>query len=469
MEKEKTKKKFQFKNPSAYFTIMLLILIAVLATWIVPAGQYDRVLDEATGKEMVDPESFQFLEDSPVGLFDAFTAIPQGIANQVGVIAFIFIVSGSIEVVKHTGAIDAGLKKLIMLLKGHDLPLLIGVMFIFSLTGTLLGFAQQIIPFIAIGVTVATSLGYDRLVGFHIVRTSAWIGFAASTINPYVITTAQQMAGLPQLSGLGYRIICYVVFMLIFGVFTIRYAKKIKADPTKSALYGCDSPMDSKLSMGEDGIAEFNGRHGVVLLVFAAALGLMVYGAMNFGWGSNQMGALLLMAAIVCGLIGGMGPNLIASVFSKGMQIVTGGAIIAGFTGAIAVILSQGKILDTIIYGLVSPLSHVSGVVTVIGIFLVYAVITFFIGSASGRAAATLPIFIPLGDILGISRQTIVLAASLGAGITNMFWPNMIYVIAFADIPYDRWVKHIWKLVVALLVAGAALVSVAYLMNYGPF
>ncbi len=151
------------------------------------------------------------------------------------------------------------------------------------------------------------------------------------------------------------------------------------------------------------------------------------------------------------------------------MSFVTSGLLIAGFTRAIAVILEQGQILDTIIYALSQPLSHVSGAVTAIGMFVLYSIITFFIGSASGRAAATLPIFIPLSDILGITRQTTVLAFVLGGGITNMLWPNMIYVISFADIPYDRWFKHILKLVMYLMVAGAVAIALAYYMNYGPF
>lgn len=462
------KKKFKFKNPSAYLTIMILILIAVVATWVIPAGQYERYIDPETERELVNPESFEFIEKTPVGIFGAFAAIPTGIVNAAGIIAFIFLVSGAVEIVKATGAIDAGIRKLVDKFNGKDLPLLIVTMFIFSLTGSLLGFAQEVIPFIALGCAMSTSLGYDRVVGFHIVRTSAWIGFAASIINPYVLAVPQQMAGLPQLSGLWYRVICYVVFMLVFGTFVIRYALKVKADPKNSILYGYESSMDSNnfaITAGE----KFTSRHKIVLLIFAIGLGSVVYGASKLGWGTGEMGAALLLASVISGLVGSIKPNDMASIFCKGMEMVTGGAVIAGFTGAIAVILANGQILDTIIYGLVKPLSSVSGVVTVIGIFLIYALITFFIGSAAGRAAATLPIFLPLCDILGITRQTLVLITSLGAGVTNMFWPNMIYVLAFADIPYDRWVKHIWKLVGMLLLTGAILVSIAYLINYGPF
>jgi len=468
-DSEQAKKKNGFKNPSPYFIILILIILSVVATWIIPSGEYDRVIDEATGREVVDPESFRYIERTPVGLFDALVAIPIGIKNQVGIISFIFIVSGAIAVIKETGAIDAGIIKLVDKFKGRDIPLLIVTMIICSLLGSLLGFAQEMIPFIAIGIALASGLGYDRVVGFHIVRTATWIGFAASTMNPFVVTVAQEMAELPLLSGMGYRVIVYVVFMIISGVFFLRYAKKVKKDPSKSILYGYESEVDPKQFEVEERYTTFTTRHKLVLLIFVAGLILLAYGAVKFDWGTNEMGAVLFGISIICGFIGGFGPNQIAQEFSKGMGLVTGGALIAGFTGAIAVILNQGQILDTMIHGLSVPLANVSGVATAVGMMIMYSFINFFIGSAAGRAAATLPIMIPLSDILGITRQTAVLAFIIGGGITNMLWPNMIYVLAFGDIPYDRWFKHIWKLVVYLMIAGAILVAIAHFMSYGPF
>lgn len=463
------KKKKKFANPHSYFIILLLILASVLATWLIPAGQYERIIDETSGKEVVDPDSFEYIEDTPVGIFEALVSIPEGIALSAGIISFIFIVSGGIAVVKSTGAIDAGIIKMVDKFKGKDLPLLIIIIIIFSLLGSLLGFAQEVIPFIALGIAMATSLGYDRVVGFHIVRTSAWIGFAASTINPYVITLAQEMSGLPLLSGLLFRVIVYIVFMLISSTFFLRYAKKVKEDPKNSILYGYESNVDPKQFEVQEEFSTFTKKHILVLLIFVVSLVYMVYGTIELGWGTNEMGALLFGSAILCGFAGGYGPNRIATEFSKGMGLVTGGALIAGFTRAIAIILEKGQILDTMIYVLSQPLAQVGAAVTSVGMFVMYSFINFFIGSAAGRAAATLPIMIPLSDIVGITRQTTVLAFVLGGGITNMFWPNMIYVLAFADIPYDRWFKHIWKLVLYLMITGAIFVLIANFINYGPF
>lgn len=455
-------------NPNGYFIIMLLIILAAVATWIVPAGEYDRVIDAATGREVVDPLSFKYIENTPVGFFDALVAIPLGIRSMSGIIAFIFIVAGSTAVVKSTGAIDAGLLALVDKFKGKDAPLLIATIVICSLLGSLLGFAQEIIPFIPLGVAMALSLGYDRVVGFNIVRTSTWIGFAASTINPYVVTVAQEMAELPIMSGLGYRVVIYVVFMAVSTMFFLNYAKKVRQDPKNSVIHDYESEEDQSQFKIED-IGPLTTRHKLVLAIFAIGLIIAVYGIEGFGWGTNQMAAVLLLAGIVAGFAAGYGPNTLAKEFTAGMAGITSGALIAGFTGAIAIILSDGQILDTIVYSLAQPLSQVSGAVTVIGMVLLYSIITFFIGSAAGRAAATLPILIPLSDILGITRQTTVLAFILGGGITNMVWPNMIYVLSFADIPYGKWFKHIWKLALILIVLACVAVSIAYFGEYGPF
>lgn len=461
------KPKRQFKNPNSYFLIMIVIFAAALATWIVPAGQYDRYIDEATGRELVDPESFKYIENTPVGFFETLKSIPEGIVASSSTIAFVFIVSGSVAVINSTGAIDAGILKLVDKFKGRDIPLLIITTLVFGLMGSATGASREVIPFIPLAATLGMKLGYDRVVGFHIVRTAAWIGFAASTVNPRVVGLAQEMAEVPLMSGLGYRIICFIVFMGISLAFFLNYAKKVKEDPKNSILYGYQS--DSKAFDVQQPDAELTPRRQLVLVLFALTLVALVYGTTKFRWGTSEMAALFLASAMVCGIVAGHDPNSIAQAFTKGMTFVTSGVVIAGFTNSIAVILQKGQILDTIIYALASPLSKVSGAVTAVGMLVLYSIMTFFIGSAAGRAAATLPIFVPLSDILGITRQTTVLTFVLGGGITNMLWPNMIYVIAFADIPYDRWVKHIWKLALYLLIAGSILTAIAYYMNYGPY
>ena len=465
----KPKKKKGFKNPHAYVIIFILILACTLMTWIIPAGEYDRVEDAASGRTVVDPGSFHHVEKTPVGLFDALKAIPKGIGESIGIITFIFLISGSVQVIKSTGAIDAGIINMVDRFKGKDTPLLVIVTILFSLLGAAFGFAEETIPFIALGVAMAVALGYDRVVGFHIVRTAAWVGFAGAFLNPFTIGVAHSIAGLPLFSGLWYRLICYAVFMVIGILYILDYAKKVKKDPKNSILYGYESDVDQSQFELDEKFSTFTTRHKIILLIFLACLILLVFGAVELGWGTQDLGALFLGCAIVCGYIGGFRANGIAQQFSRGMASVTFGALIVGFARAIVVILTQGQILDTVVYGLSRPLMNIHSSIGAVGMFIVQSLINFFIGSGSGQAAATMPIMVPLSDVVGISRQTSVLAFQFGDGITNMIWPAMIYILSFADIPYDRWFKHIWKLVVYLTLAGCVLVGIAGAFNYGPF
>lgn len=315
---------------------------------------------------------------------------------------------------------------------------------------------------------MALALGYDRLVGFDIVRTAAWIGFAGAFLNPFSIGVAQSIAELPLFSGLGYRIICYVIFTIIGLWFVLGYAKKVKADPTNSLIYGYEGDRTSADFELKDA-GEFTTRHKLVLLVFAVNLVLMVFGAIKYGWYTTELSALFLGFAIIAGVVGGFTPNKIARTLSKGMGGVAYGALIVGFARAIVIVLEEGVILDTIIYGFSRPLLGLGASIAATGMFLVQSILNFFIGSSSGLAAATMPIMVPLADVIGVTRQTAVLAFQFGDGITNMLWPSMIYYLAFADIPYNKWFKHVLGLNIILTIVGVVLVAIAQLISYGPF
>ncbi len=457
------------RRPNAYVIIFILILLATFATWVIPSGQYDRVKDEASGRTVVLPDSFEYVEDSSVGIFEMFQAIPKGIRASAGIIAFIFIISGAIQIIRGTGALDAGIIRLVKKLKGKDTPLLVIITFLFTMLGAAFGFAEETIPFIPLGAAMAVALGYDRVVGFHIVRTAAWIGFAGAFLNPFTIGVAHNIAELPLFSGLGYRLICYAIFFTIGLWFILNYAKKIKKDPAKSILYGYKGERDVKDFELDYENSDFTLRHKLVLLIFLVNIILLIFGVIKYEWYTTELAALFLGFGILCGFAGGLKINQIAKQFSKGMTGVTFGALIVGFARAVVVILQEGVILDTIIHGLAVPITNVSSSIAIVGMFIIQSVINFFIGSGSGQAAATMPIMVPLSDVIGVTRQSAVLAFQFGDGITNMLYPAMVYYLAFADIPYDRWFKHILKLVIYLTISAIVLVAISAMINYGPF
>ncbi|MCQ1528957.1 YfcC family protein [Lutispora saccharofermentans] len=457
------------RNPNSYVIIFILILCAMIATWIIPAGQFERVKDEASGKTVIVADSFKNVESAPVNVFGMLKAIPIGVKDSIGIITFIFIISGSIQIIKGTGALDAGIIKVVNRLKGKDTPLLVIITILFTLLGAAFGFAEETIPFIPLGVSMALALGYDRMVGFHIVRTAAWIGFAGAFLNPFSIGVAQSIAELPLFSGLGFRVLCYFIFLGIGLWFIIGYAKKVKKDPSISVLYNYEGERgDSSFVLDLENSA-FTLRQKIVLLLFLVNIGLLIFGVIKYGWYTTELSALFLGFGIICGFVGGMPPNGIAKQFCKGMAEVTSGAIVVGLARAIVVILDQGIIMDTIIYGLSRPIMDAGAVVASLGIFAIQSLLNFFIGSSSGLAAATMPIMVPLGDLIGVTRQTTVLAFQFGDGITNMLYPAMMYYLVFADIPYSGWFKHILKLVIYLSITAAILTAVAAIINYGPF
>lgn len=456
------------KNPNSYVIILSLIIMAMILTWIIPSGTFDRVKDEVSGRTVVDPQSFKYVEDQSVGIFGMLKAIPKGIAASGGIIAFIFIISGAVEIIRGTGALDAVILHLVKKVKGKDTMLLVSITVIFTLFGAIFGFAEETIPFIPLGISMCLALGYDRVVGFDIVRTAAWIGFAGAFLNPFSIGVAQSIAELPLFSGLGYRIFCYIVFLGIGLWFILNYAKKVKLDPTKSLVYGYEGQRDIKdFELKE--VEDFTIRHKLVLLTFGINIVLLVVGAIKFGWYTTELSALFLGFGIVAGFIGGFTPNQIAKNFTRGMAGVVSGALVVGFARAIVIILEEGVVLDTLVYGFSQPLMGLGSSIAAIGMFIVQSFLNFFIGSSSGLAAATMPIMVPLSDVLGVTRQTAVLAFQFGDGITNMLWPSMIYYLAFADIPYNKWFKHVIMLNVVLSIAGVILVAIAQFMSYGPF
>lgn len=456
------------KNPHAYVIVSLLIILSTLLTWIIPAGEYQRVEDPHSERIVVDPESFAYVEQNPVNPFEMLQAIPRGIKDSAGIISFIFIISGAIHVIRATGALDMAILGLIDRLKGKDTLFLVFITLLFSLMGATFGFAEETIPFIPLGVALALGLGYDRVVGFHVVRTAAWVGFAGAFLNPFTIGVAQSIAELPLFSGVYYRILSFVVFYVIGLWFILRYAKKVKANPEKSILHGYEGDMGQE-QFQLQAAEKFTLRHTLVLILFFLNILLLVLGVIFYDWYITELAALFLGFGVVSGLVGGLKPNELAKEFTKGMAGVTFGALIVGFARAVVLILQDGMILDTIVYGMSKPIMNIGTSLSLVGMFILQSFVNFFIGSGSGQAAATMPIMIPLSDVIGVTRQSAVLAFQFGDGITNMLWPAMIYYLAFADIPYNRWFFHILKLVLMLSAAAAILVGVSGMFHYGPF
>lgn len=463
---EKRKKKFAV--PHVYILLLAIILLCSILTYIIPAGAYDMM--EAGGREVVNAETFHKVEPTPVSLMQFLTAVPRGMQEAAQIIFFIFIVGGTMTVVTETRAIEAGMGRLIKALKGASIVIIPVVMFLFSLCGSVFGMAEETIPFIPIFVALCIAMGFDSITGTAIVLCGAGAGFAGAFMNPFTIQVAQGIAELPLLSQTPFRLVMYVCFVLLTMIFVIRYALKIKKKPELSSMYEFDKSREDSVDLDE--LPEFGGKEKAILLVFVAAIALLVFGVIKYGWYMDEIAALFLGMSIIVGFIARMGFNKYATVLGRGMADVASGALVVGFARGILVVLTDGQILHTILYAAANVLGKLPSMISAVGMYIFQCLLNFIVPSGSGQAAVSIPIMAPLGDLVGVTRQTACIAFQLGDGISNIFTPTSGYFmagLAMAKIPWAKWAKWILPLIGMQYLLGAIFVIIAQAMNLGPF
>ncbi|WP_324824239.1 YfcC family protein [Sinanaerobacter sp. ZZT-01] len=462
-----TKKKLQV--PHVYILLIGIILVCSVLTYIIPAGQYQMMTLES-GREVVDPSSFQNVENTPVNLMGFLTSIPRGMVESASIIFFIFIVGGSFTVLQDTGAIEAGLGRLTKALSGSEIIIIPAIMIAFSLGGAIIGMAEETLPFIPIMVSLAVAMGFDSMTGTAMVLCGAGCGFAGAFMNPFTIGVAQGIAGLPLFSGMTLRIALYICMLVVTITFVILYARKVKKDPKLSSMYDVDVAREDKLDLSN--LHEFGGREKLILLVFAASIVLLIYGVIKYGWYMNEIAALFLGMAMIVAAIGRLGFNGFANSLGKGMADVAAGALIVGFARGILVVMTDGNIIHPILYGAATFLGKLPAAVTAVGMYIFQCFLNFIVPSGSGQAAVSIPIMAPLADLVGVTRQTACLAFQLGDGISNIFTPTSGYFmagLALAKIPWTKWAKWILPLICLQYTIGAIFVIIAQMTNFGPF
>jgi len=466
-----TQQKSVFKMPHTYVILFTIILIAAVATYVVPAGHFDKVVNEVTGKNVVDPMSFQYVEQSPVSVFDVFKSIPKGMKAGSTIIFFIFIVGGAFEMLTDTGAIEAGINRTVENLSGRENLMIPVFVLIFALGGATFGMAEETLIFVPIGIMLARKMGYDALVGTGMVTLGAAVGFNSGFLNPFTVGVAQGIAELPLFSGMAVRIVAYVVFYVLTVAFIMRYAKKVKENPQSSLVYELEKREAGKV-VDMHNVRTMTKQDGLVLGVLLVGLLTIAYGVMKYGWYITEIAAAFIIIGLVGGFIGGRKPSQLAESFVKGAKGLVFGALVVGVARGILVVLQDGQIIDTMIFALSGLIKGLPSSITALGMFITQIVINFFIPSGSGQAAATMPIMVPLADIVGVTRQTAVMSYQFGDGFTNSIIPTSSVLMAYlsiANIPYSKWVKFVYPLILSWVLVGAAFIVYANVTSYGPF
>lgn len=465
---EKQKKKFQV--PHVYALLTGLIIICAILTYIIPAGAYDMMVLE-DGREVVDPDTFHYIDQTPVDLMGTMNAVFRGMLEAADIVFLIFIFGASFGVIGDTGAIEASLVKVSKALAGRELIIIPVMMFIFSLMGAIIGSAEDLLPYIPICVGLALALGFDSITGTAIVLCGGAAGFGGAFMNAYTEGVAQGIAGLPLFSGLYYRIVVYILMTTLTIAFVMIYARRVKKNPTLSRVYEIDQKREDKLELDET-LHPFGIRQKLVLVALLITICLLAYGTINWGWYFNEIAGLFFGLAIVAAIIGGMSVNQFAESIANGMTGICGGALVCGFARGIMVVLTDGNVIHTILHATADVLVKLPSVISAVGMYIFQCLLNFIIPSGSGQAAVSMPIMAPLSDIVGVTRQTATLAFQLGDGISNIFTPTSGYfmaALALAKIPWEKWARWILPLIGLQYLLGAVLVVVAHLMNWGPF
>ena len=425
----------KLKVPNTYVIIAAIIALCAVLTWFVPGGQYVKADDGTLSYEAVDavPQTWQVL-----------SAVYHGFVKQAGIIVFILVVGGAFWLLNATGAVEAGIQRFIARIGKRDILVLVALTVLFSLAGAVFGMSEETIPFVGIVVPLVVSMGYDAFMGMLVVYVASNVGFSSAFLNPFTVGIAQGMAGLPLFSGMGYRIFCWAFLTLLMVVFVWFYARRTKGSPTVI-------PSAAKESV------RLTRRQAWILVVLLLTVIALIVGVTCWDWYMPEITGLFLGMGIVCGIIAGFSANKIADELIAGARDILSAALVVGFASGIIVILQDGKVVDSILHGMQEGLDGSSPVASLSAMYGIQALINFIIPSATAKAAITIPIMAPFADMVGVSRQAMVLAFQFGDGFTNMVTPTsgvLVAALAMARIPYAKWVKWVWKGVAVLLVLG---------------
>lgn len=457
------------RMPNTFVLLFSLLAMIALATWFVPGGKYETM--EVAGKTVVNPDSFHYVQSNPQGPIALMMAPIKGFVEAALIIGFVLIVGGAFSVLQRTNAIDAMIKSVA---KAHTHSPTVRALLIpffvtlFSLGGASFGMAEEAIPFVLIFIPLALALGYDSVVGVSIPFVGSQVGFAAAFLNPFNVGVAQSIAGVPLFSGMGLRMVAWALATAITIAFLLHYAARVKRNPQLSPTYALD--LEKRQNLQSADLANFAGMsktHIAVLVLFVLSLAVMIAGVINYKWYIEEIAALFLVMSMVVGVVGRLSADEFIDAFMQGAKDLVTTALVIALARATVIIARDANIIDTMLHSLMPLVQSSTPTLAAYKMFVIQSVINFFIHSGTGQAALTMPIMAPLADLVGVSRQTAVLAFQFGEFTTPMIPTSGITVgvLALARIPWITWAK--WMIPLQILYFVLALIMLAIACQLG--
>jgi uncharacterized ion transporter superfamily protein YfcC len=454
--------------PHTLVVVMALVILVLAASWVIPSGEYQRVRVETSQgvRTVTVAGTYHVVPKVMLGPQMVLDAPIKGFLDGALLICFLLMIGGSFAIFQETGAVEFSIKRLTgaisrrPYLDGLLIPVL---MVIFSLGGGIFGMAEETIPFVLIFIPLARSLGYDSIVGAAIPYLGSAAGFAAAFFNPFTVGISQSIAGIPLYSGLGYRLVSWVIGTTVVTAYVVWYARRVKRNPELSPVRDIDLAREAVDPASHAVTAAWDARHVATLVLFVASMVLLVVGVLKWQWYIDQIAMLFLGMGIVLGFAGGLGPSHIARTFVAGAKDMVGVVFIVACARALLVIAQEAKILDTMLASASGAVSLLPRAAIAQVMFLIQCVINFFIHSGTAQAALTMPIMSPLADLVGITRQTAVYAYQLCEFINPILPTSAVTmgVLGAGKIPWDRWAK--W-----FLPLGLILVVLSFLLLIPP-
>jgi len=459
------KKKWFERIPHAITILFGIIILVTILTYIIPAGSFERILVDE--KLRVVPGSYNKMVSTPVGLLDMFIAIPLGFKAAVEII-FIVLAGGIMfGIMEKSKAIENAIGSLV-----HNLGLkrrytiVVLVTFAYGLLGVAVGYENNI-AMVPIAAVLSLALGGDLILAAGISVGAMTIGFGLSPINPYTVGTGHKIAQLPMFSGAILRSVLCFIGLSLMAFYNVRYFKKILKDESKSLGKGLDiSGIKLSKPLSE---YKMSTQNIWILLTFIGGLIVILYGVFNYGWYINELSAIFLMIALVCGFIAKISPTDFSENVLKSVALAAPGAFMVGFATTIKVLMEMGNIGDTISHNLAELLQGLPLYASAISMSISQCVINLFIPSGSGQALATLPVMLPLGEVLGLTKQTTILAFQIGDGVTNLVNPTLgglIAMLSMCRVSLDRWIRFILPVAGMVLIISWIFLLVAVSIGY---
>lgn len=494
----------RWQMPDTLILIFFVALLAMGLTYVIPAGSFqtEEIHYMVDGVEktrtVLDPDSFQYALDengdvlyNQVGLFEGgggvgFLNFPfEGLVSgskwgsAIGVIMFMLVIGGAFGVVMRTGTIDNGILRLIDKTRGNE-ALFIPVMFsLFSLGGAVFGMGEEAVAFAIIIAPLMIRLGYDGITTVMVTYVATQVGFGASWMNPFSVAVAQGIAGVPVLSGAEYRVALWVGFTLVGILFTMWYARGVKADPTRSYSYRTDKHFRDQ-PMGDVASSRWNLGDTLVMLTVVATMVWVIWGVVANAWYIPEIASQFFTMGLVTGLIGvffrlnNMTLNDVAASFKEGATIMLPAAILVGCAKGILLLLGGGEaseptVLNSILNSAGNAIGGMPEVLSAWFMLLFQSVFNFFVTSGSGQAALTMPLMAPLADLVGVTRQVAVLAFQLGDGFTNVIVPtsaSLMATLGVCRVDWGDWARFAWRFMLLLFALASVAVVGAHLVGY---